>query len=84
MPAPASQLLPPLVEYCQLAPASRPVTLTVPLFVMPSLLLVPVSLARARPGAVGALVSMVTAASCALALVLPARSLWRTRMRPMG
>ena len=78
---PASQLAPASVEYCQLAPASRPITLTVPLLVMPSLLLLPVSLARARAGATAA-VSMVTAASWPLALVLPARSLWRTKILP--
>ena len=82
VPVPASQLTPPLVEYCQLAPASRPVTLTVVVLVMPSLLLLPVSAARARLGAAAALVSMVTAPSWPLELVLPARSLWRTRMLP--
>ena len=53
----ALQLLPPLVLYCQVAPASMPVTLTVPILVMPSLALVPVSAARAKVGAAGGVVS---------------------------
>ena len=73
---PVSQLLPPLVEYCQLVPASRPVTLTVPLFVMPSVELTPVSLAKARVGAVGAVVSTVKAWKVVLAMpLLPAASI---------
>jgi len=36
--------------YCHVAPVSSPITLTVPVFVTPSLLLLPVSVARARVG----------------------------------
>ena len=79
---PVVQLPPPLVEYCQLAPASRSATLTVPLLVMPSVSLAPVSAARARLGASGALLSTVISLSSPLELVLPAISLWRTRMLP--
>ena len=53
------QLLPPLVLYCQLAPASMPETLTVPMLVMPSLALVPLSVASAKVGAAGAVMSAV-------------------------
>ena len=53
-----------------------------PLLVMPSLLLLPVSLARWRLVAAGALVSTVISPSWAVSLVLPAMSLWRTKIRP--
>ena len=79
---PVSQLTPASVEYCQLALASRPDTLTVPMLVIPSPLLAPVSAARARLGATGALLSTVISSSWALALVLPARSTWRTKSLP--
>ena len=55
----ALQLAPPLVLYCQVAPASMPVTLMVPTLVMPSLALMPLSIARAKLGAAGGVVSAV-------------------------
>ena len=79
---PVVQLLPASVEYSQEALASRSPTLTVPMLVMPSLLLAPVSAARSRLGASGALLSKVIGSSWAVPLVLPARSLWRNRMLP--
>ena len=56
LPLPASQLMPPLMLYCQVAPASSPLTLTLPLLVMPSPT-TPLSTARLRPGAAGGVVS---------------------------
>ena len=56
---PARQLPPASVEYSQEALASRSPTLIVPMLVMPSLLLAPVSAARARLGATGAVLSRV-------------------------
>ena len=76
LPLPLTQLVPPLVLYCQAAPASRPVTLTVPLLVMPSPG-VPLSSARLRPGA-ATTVSRVTDSMLDIALWLPATSVWRT------
>src|SRR6185436_15431209 len=70
---------PPLTLYCHDAPASRPVTLTVPTLVLPSLELGPVSLASASPGAAGGAMSTVIAFALLLTvLVLPAASVWRT------
>jgi hypothetical protein len=70
---PLIQLLPPLSEYSHLAPSSSPVTLSVALLVMRSLAELPVSAARASPGAAAA-VSIVKAAKLVLAaLVLPGR-----------
>ena len=46
-------VLPPSVEYCTVMPSSRPVTDRPPLFVIPSELLAPVSLARATLSAGG-------------------------------
>ena len=54
---PVVQFVPPLVLYSQLPLASRPATFTVPILVVPSVLLEPVSLARVRPGAAGAMAS---------------------------
>src|SRR3989339_219349 len=54
-PVPAVKA-PPFTLYCQLAPASRPVTLTVPTLVMASPA-VPLSVVRASVGATGAVVS---------------------------
>ena len=50
-------MLPLLVLYCHVPPPSRPMTFTVPTLVMPSLLLLPLSVARPSPGATGARVS---------------------------
>ena len=76
LPVPVVQLVPPLVLYCQLAPVSRPVTLTVPLLVMPSPK-APLSTARLRVGA-AAVPSSVKLSALDAALTLPATSVWRT------
>ena len=60
LPVPATQV--PLALYSQVAPASRPVTLTVPTLVMPSAALAPVSLARASVGAAAELSTVIAAA----------------------
>ena len=59
VPVPAVNA-PPFTLYCQLAPASSPVTLTVPTLVLASPD-VPLSVAKARVGAMGAVVSVVLA-----------------------
>src|SRR6185369_14023531 len=71
------QVAPPLVEYWTVAPASIPVSDRVPVLVIWSLLLEPVSLKRSTVGAVGAMVSRVKVRLPTL-LVLPATSVWRT------
>ena len=78
LPIPVVQFVPPLVLYSQLPLASRPATSTVPILVVPSALFDPVSLARARLGAAGAVPSMVTAPSEAAIPRLPARSICLT------
>ena len=74
------QLAPPLVLYCQVAPASMPETLTVPTLVMPSLLELPSAVARAKAGAAGAVVSKVMTAALldGVAVVLLATSVCLT------
>jgi hypothetical protein len=68
----------------QVAFCSRSVTFTLPSLVMLSPG-VPVSLASAKVGAAGAVASTVIAAVLdRTALVLPARSVWRTRMLAMA
>ena len=47
------------VLYCHVAPASTPLTVTLVPLVMPSVLLLPVSLVKATEGAAGAEVSKV-------------------------
>ena len=79
---PLIQLVPLLMEYCQLAPASRPATLIVPLLVFLSVALTPLSLAKTRLEATAVVSTVMVAPSWPLALVLPAISLWRTRMLP--
>ena len=59
LPAPSFQVAPPSVEYDQVAPGSRPATVTVPSMVTPSPS-VPVSFANASVGAFGATVSTVS------------------------
>ena len=78
------QLLPPLVLYCQVAPASMPVTLMVPTLVMPSLLELPSSVARAKVGAAGAVLSIVMAVALldGVAVTLFAASVWRSWIDP--
>ncbi len=60
VPVPVDQVVPPSVLYCQVAPVSRLPTVTTPLLVMPSVLLLPVSVMLSVP-MVGAVVSTVTA-----------------------
>ena len=84
MPLPVVQVVPALVENCQLAPASRPLMARERLRVSRSLLELPVSAARARLGTAGAVVSMVKAAKeVKEAPLLPAASICRTRTRPV-
>ena len=71
--------MPLLVLYSQVLPASKPVTLTVPILVMPSLELAPVSCAKAMLGAAGTTVSTVML-WVAIMLVLPAASVWITEI----
>ena len=78
LPVPAAKLLPPLVLKVQVAPASRPVTFTVPVRVMPSLVLLPVSAARASDGAAALASTTRAVALPPTALMLPATSVWRT------
>ena len=78
LPLPLFQVLPPSTLYCQLAPASSPVTLTVPTLLMWSLTEMPLSSAKLRLGAAGAVLSRVNANALEAALTLPAASLWRT------
>ena len=77
LPLPAAQVVPPLLLNSQVAPASRLLTCTVPVRVMPSVPLDPVSDAKARVGA-AALVSTVTAPRLAAVPRLPAASVCRT------
>ena len=70
----ALQVLPPLVLYCQVAPASMPETLMVPTLVMPSVALVPLSVASAKLGAAGAAVSNPCNEVAAALLLRPAAS----------
>jgi len=74
---PFVQLLPPSVMYCQVAPVSSPMMLTVPFVVMLSVADVPVSWARARLGAAGGVWSTLMARLVSLP-VLPARSVCLT------
>ena len=67
------QLVPPLVVYSQVVSASRPVTLMVPTLVMPSALLLPLSVTNTKPRAEGLVVSILGRFSSEV-LVLPAGS----------
>ena len=67
------QLLPPLIEYSTSAPASTPVTLSVPTLVLWSLPETPLSIVNATVGAPGAIVSFVAVWPVPVA-VLPAVS----------
>ena len=75
MPPPVFQVAPASVLYSQVAVVSRRVTLTWSLLVSPSLLLAPVSAARAGVGATGARVSMLMAGVVPAPPLLPAVSL---------
>ena len=59
VPVPVLQERPVLVEYCQVAPVSKPLMERLALLVTRSVLELPVSAARARPRAEGAVVSTV-------------------------
>ena len=72
LPLPVTQVPPPLVLYCQLAPLSRPVTLTVPTLVMASVADKPVSVARSKVGAMGGAVSGGVDGALSLDTLLPA------------
>ena len=73
------------MENCQLAPASNPPMSRLGLLVRRSVPERPVSAARARLGAVGAVVSTVKAAKASRgALVFPAGSSWRTCTWPLA
>src|SRR3989338_8053494 len=78
LPLPAVQVAPLSMLYCQVAPVSRPVTLTEPLLVILSVAPAPVSATSARVWADGAAVSIVKAKASLAAPTLPAASVWRT------
>ena len=58
-PEPAVQLAPLFNEYSQVAPDSRPPTITTPLLVMPSLVNRPLSVCKLKVGVAGSTVSKV-------------------------
>ena len=72
VPLPLFQVLPPLLLYCQVAPPSMPVTLTVPTLVMPSLALLPLSVASVGTSPDGSTVSRVNAPTLLLTALPPA------------
>ena len=77
------QFAPLSVLYCQVALASMPVMLSIPLLVSPSVADVPVSACSAIPGAAGGVVSMVMAAGFWMGVVVfPAWSVCLIWMTP--
>src|SRR5207302_904841 len=78
LPLPVVHVVPLLVLYSHVAFDSRPVTVTVPLLVTPSELLLPVSVSVAV-GALDALWSTVIPLTSPVLSVFPARSICRTR-----
>ena len=72
--APSLQFAPLSVLYCQVAPASKPEISILLMLVMPSVLLAPLSVVRARVGACGARVSILTLGVVPAPPVLPAAS----------
>ena len=82
----ALQVLPLLVLYCHVAPVSTPLTVTLLLLVMLSVLLLPVSAAKANAGVLGAEVSMVQLLVLLLVVAetLPAKSVCRTFTAPVA
>ena len=82
----ALQVLPLLVLYCHVAPASTPLTVTLLLLVMLSVLLLPVSAAKAKAGVLGAEVSIVQPLVLLLVVAetLPAKSVCRTCTAPVA
>ena len=73
LPLPASQVVPPSVEYSQVVSESRPVTEMVPRLETPSLLRAPESARRAKPMPSGVMVS-ISGRPRAVEEVLPALS----------
>ena len=69
------QVVPLSMLYCQVASASKPLTVTPPLLVMLSVLLLPVSAVKAKVGAEGGVVSRDTVKLTSDALKLPAVSM---------
>ena len=69
VPWPSVQVVSPLVLYSQLAPSSRPLTLTVPALVTPSVRLEPLSLANAIDNLAGA--TAVTSACSSASVSTP-------------
>ena len=73
LPVPVSQVEPLSRLYCQAAPATKPLTLILPLLVVPSLFELPVSTASAKVGVAIAVARSILKASLA-PVVLPAAS----------
>ena len=69
------QVVPLSMLYCQVASDSKPLTVTPPLLVMLSVVLLPVSAVRAKVGAKGGVVSRDTVKLTSDALKLPAVSM---------
>ena len=81
----ALQVLPLSVLYCQVAPASTPLTVTPVLLVKPSVLLLPVSAVKAKLGALGSVVSIVQLLVLLPTVdTLPAVSVCRTCTAPVA
>ena len=81
----ALQVLPLLVLYCHVAPASTPLTVMLALLVIPSVLLLPLSAVKAKPGALGGVASTVQLLVLLAAVeTLPAVSVCRTCTAPVA
>ena len=82
----ALHVLPLSLLYCHVAPASMPLMLTLVSLVMLSVLLLPVSVVKANPGADGSVVSIVQLLVLlpVLADTLPATSVCRTFTAPLA
>ena len=79
------QVLPLLVLYCHVAPASTPLTVMLALLVTPSVLLLPLSAVKAKLGALGNVVSIVQLlVLLATVETLPAVSVCRTCTAPVA
>ena len=74
VPLPAIQEPVPSTWYSQVAPVSSPFTLIVVLLVIPSVELVPLSMARVRVGAMGVVVSTLKFVAVCVGAALPATS----------
>ena len=85
LPEPGVQVEPASVEYCQLAPASKPPIAREGLLVRRSVVELPVSATSAKVGRAGAAVSMLKAAKLSSAApVLAARSICRACTWPLA